>query len=127
MLTGCYYVQPSLATLLSKPDKSMHDSIFAANGGQTRKLHSYFPDPTVDINNKVRMSLSRVSRCCVDSAACCHTFLQLLVAECIWQKMPCSKAFTCLMLTLLLLVASPGAGCCSLRGRGADMLCACCS
>ena len=85
VLTGCCVVQPSLATLLSKPDKSMHDSIFAANGGQTRKLHSYFPDPTVDINNKVRMSLSRVSRCCVDSRL---LLLHILPAQSLSLRLP---------------------------------------
>ena len=45
------YVQPSLATLLMKPP-SAAKSIFQDNG-QTRRLRSYFPDPTEDINNKV--------------------------------------------------------------------------
>ena len=56
VLTRCCAVQPSLATLLAKPDKGMgmHDSIFASTNGQTRKLRSYFPDPTMDIENKVR-------------------------------------------------------------------------
>ena len=44
-------VQPSLATLLAKPP-SAAKSIFQDNG-QTRRLRSYFPDPTEDINNKV--------------------------------------------------------------------------
>lgn len=47
-------VQPSLASLLIKPKMGMHDSIFEYNGGNKRKLHSYFPDPTMDIDNKVR-------------------------------------------------------------------------
>ena len=46
-------VQPSLASLLMKPKMGMHDSIFEYNGGNKRKLHSYFPDPTMDIDNKV--------------------------------------------------------------------------
>ena len=37
-----------------KPKMGMHDSIFEYNGGNKRKLHSYFPDPTMDIDNKVR-------------------------------------------------------------------------
>ena len=45
------HVQPSLATLLMKPP-SAAKSIFQDNG-QTRRLRSYFPDPTEDINNKV--------------------------------------------------------------------------
>ena len=51
------YVQPSLATLLAKPP-SAAKSIFQDNG-QTRRLRSYFPDPTEDINNKV----SALPRC----------------------------------------------------------------
>ena len=43
-----------LATLLAKPNMGMKDSIFASTNGQTRKLRSYFPDPTMDIDNKVR-------------------------------------------------------------------------
>ena len=72
MLTCCGAVQPSLATLLAKPDKGMgmHDNIFAINGGQTRKLQSYFPDPTMDIDNKVSAQLSCVSNCYTDSRHC---------------------------------------------------------
>ena len=56
LLTRAGCAQPSLATLLAKPDKGMgmHDSILASTNGQTRKLRSYFPDPTMDIDNKVR-------------------------------------------------------------------------
>ena len=54
VLTRCCAVQPSLATLLAKPNMGMKDSIFASTNGQTRKLRSYFPDPTMDIDNKVR-------------------------------------------------------------------------
>ena len=71
MLTCCGAVQPSLATLLAKPDKPMHESIFAMNGGQTRKLQSYFPDPTMDIDNKVSAPLSCVSSRCTNSRFCC--------------------------------------------------------
>ena len=53
VLTRCCAVQPSLATLLAKPNMGMKDSIFASTNGQTRKLRSYFPDPTMDIDNKV--------------------------------------------------------------------------
>ena len=62
VLTCCCALQPSLATLLSKPDKSMHDSIFASANGQTRRLRSYFPDSydvDADIDNKVGF----LSRC----------------------------------------------------------------
>ena len=59
LLTCACCAQPSLATLLAKPDKGMKDSIFASTNGQTRKLQSYFPDPTMDIDNKVRSQ----SRC----------------------------------------------------------------
>ena len=64
LIWRCCAVQPSLATLLAKPDKGMHDSIFASTNGQTRKLQSYFPDPTMDIDNKV--------------SARCHACQQLL-------------------------------------------------
>ena len=45
-------LQPELATLLAKPDKGMHDSIFASANGQTRRLQSFLPDP--DVSGKVR-------------------------------------------------------------------------
>ena len=76
MLTSCGAVQPSLATLLAKPDKPMHESTFAMNGGQTRKLQSYFPDPTMDIDNKVSAPLSCVSSRYTDSRLCCSTCSQ---------------------------------------------------
>ena len=41
------------------------------NGGQTRKLQSYFPDPTMDIDNKVSAPLSCVSSRCTNSRFCC--------------------------------------------------------
>ena len=76
MLTCCGAVQPSLATLLAKPDKPMHESIFAMNGGQTRKLQSYFPDPTMDIDNKVSALLLCVSSRHTNSRLCCSTCSQ---------------------------------------------------
>ena len=76
MLTCCGAVQPSLATLLAKPDKPMHESTFAMNGGQTRKLQSYFPDPTMDIDNKVSAPLSCVSSRYTNSRLCCFTCSQ---------------------------------------------------
>ena len=53
-LTHAFCLQPSLATLLAKPNKGMHDSIIAVYVQNARRLHSYFPDPTMDIDNKVR-------------------------------------------------------------------------
>ena len=85
MLTCCGAVQPSLATLLAKPDKPMHESIFAMNGGQTRKLQSYFPDPTMDIDNKVSAPLWCLSRRYTDSRLCCSPCSQpdVLALSCI--------------------------------------------
>ena len=80
MLTCCGAVQPSLATLLAKPDKPMHDSIFASTNGQTRKLRSYFPDPTMDIDNKVSAPLLCVNSYCTDSRFCCCTCSQPVVS-----------------------------------------------
>ena len=79
---------PSLATLLAKPDKPMHESIFAMNGGQTRKLQSYFPDPTMDIDNKVSAPLSCVSSRCNEqqvlllSARCFSLLLHSMTVPC---------------------------------------------
>ena len=58
VLTRCCALQPSLPSLLAKPNMGMKDSIFASTNGQTRKLRSYFPDPTMDIDNKVRCLMS---------------------------------------------------------------------
>jgi hypothetical protein len=50
--------KPSLASLLMKPKMGMHENIFEYNGGNKRKLHSYFPDPTTDIDNKLGLATS---------------------------------------------------------------------
>ena len=106
-LTRCRVVQPSLATLLAKPNKGMHDSIFASNNGQTRKLQSYFPDPTMDIDNKVR---------CLTSASAVYTAghaatyaLNLSAARHALPAVPGSKAFMGHLLTSRrLLMTAPG-------------------
>ena len=76
MLTCCGAVQPSLPSLLAKPNMGMKDSIFASTNGQTRKLQSYFPDPTMDIDNKVSAPLLCVSSRHIDSRLCCSTCSQ---------------------------------------------------
>ena len=67
MLVPC--VQPSLASLLIKPKMGMHENIFEFNGGNKRKLHSYFPDPTMDIDNKVCSQPQKRLHCHVPAAS----------------------------------------------------------
>ena len=118
-------MQPSLATLLAKPNMGMKDSIFASTNGQTRKLRSYFPDPTMDIDNKVRCLVSAGAAQTAEHAAIIS--LNPLAAQHALPMTPCSKAFIDHVLTCLLLVISPGDGCCQLPNGGADLLCVCCS
>ena len=86
-------VQPSLASLLIKPKMGMHENIFEYNGGNKRKLHSYFPDPTMDIDNKVCSQLHDCLHCHVSAdvsliiawqfgAACIHAASCVLSAAC---------------------------------------------
>ncbi len=75
------YVQPSLATLLAKPP-SAAKSIFQ-DDGQTRRLRSYFPDPTEDINNKVSALLRCLNTCRV------HPSQVLFVTSCLQVNMSC--------------------------------------
>ena len=125
VLTRWCALQPSLATLLAKPNMGMKDSIFASTNGQTRKLRSYFPDPTMDIDNKVRCLFSAGAVQTQEHAAICS--LNVLAAQHALSMTPRSKDFIDHMLTCLLLVISPGDGCCQLPHGGADLLCACCS
>ena len=87
-------VQPSLASLLMKPKMGMHENIFEYNGGNKRKLHSYFPDPTTDIDNKVCSQLHDCLHCHGSAdlfpiialqfgAACIHTAYCGLSAGCL--------------------------------------------
>ena len=124
-LNCCCAVQPSLATLLAKPNMGMKDTIFASTNGQTRKLRSYFPDPTMDIDNKVRCLMSAGAVQTQEHAAICS--LNVLAAQHALPMTPCSKAFMEHMLTCLLPVILPGDGCCQIPLGGADLLCACCS
>ena len=117
MLTCWCALQPSLATLLAKPNMGMKDSIFASTNGQTRKLRSYFPDPTMDIDNKVRCLFSAVAVQTQEHAAICST-VTFIAAQHALSMTPRSKDFIDHMLTCLLLVISPGDGCCQLpHGR----------
>ena len=75
-------VQPSLGVAADEsPRWACNENIFEYNGGNKRKLHSYFPDPTMDIDNKV---CSQLPDClhCHDSAD-----LFLIIALAIWCSM----------------------------------------
>ena len=106
-LTRCRVVQPSLATLLAKPNKGMHDSIFASNSGQTRKLHSYFPDPTMDIDNKVHLRSESADAL----PYCVHGGEHDALLPTMPGRM-CMLCYSTKWMSYLLIVASQGHCCC---------------
>ena len=101
-------MQPSLASLLIKPKMGMHDSIFEYNGGNKRKLHSYFPDPTTDIDNKVSSQQHDCLHCSVPAARthCCISMHRTAVwcsmhLDCAWwsehrahSRLSCKRAYS---------------------------------
>ena len=78
--------QPSLASLLIKPKMGMHENIFEFNGGNKRKLHSYFPDPTMDIDNKVCSQLQNRMHCHASALNSIHCRLSNHCAA-LWRSM----------------------------------------